>query len=107
VHTGGVDQVGAEAEPVRGVVVAAGHHHAGTGGGEPGERLVGQRHGVDRRQRPVVDVAGDDHQVDLFRLDDLQQVVDVHRPRVEHPDPVEGTPEVPVGGVEDTHTDNL
>ena len=36
------------------------------GRGEPGERVVGQLHGVDRRQRAVVDVAGDQHQVDLL-----------------------------------------
>ena len=69
----------AEAEPLRGVVVAAGEHHPGAGRGEPGQGLVGQPDRVDVRQRPVVDVAGDDDQVDPLGGDDLEQVVDVRR----------------------------
>ena len=90
-------------EPLGGVVVAAGDHHAGAGRGQPGERLVGQVDRVDRRQRPVVDVTGDDDQVDALALDDVEQVVDVRRLVLEHALPVEGPPEVPVGGVEDAH----
>ena len=103
VDAGGVDQPGAEAEPLGGVVVAAGDHHPRAGRGQPGEGLVGQADRVDRRQRPVVDVAGDHDQVDPLALDDVEQVVDVRRLVLEHALAVEGPPEVPVGGVEDAH----
>ena len=103
VHAGGVDELGPEAEPLGGVVVAAGHHQPGAGGGDPGERLVGQPDRVDGRQRPVVDVTREHHQVDALGLHDLEQVVDVRRLVAEHALPVEGPPEMPVGGVEDAH----
>ncbi len=98
-----------ELKPSRlgGVVVAAGEHDPGAGGGEPGEGLVGQPDRVDVRQRPVVDVAGDDDQVDPLGVDDLQQVVDVRRLVAEHALAVERPAEVPVGGVEDAHAPDL
>ena len=101
---GGVDQPGAEPEPLRGVVVAAREHDPGPRARQPGQGLVGQPHGVDRRQRPVVDVTGDDDQVDPLGLDDLEQVVDVCGLVREHPLAVERPAQVPVGGVEDAHT---
>ncbi len=103
VHARGVDQAGTEAEAARGVVVAAGDDHARAGDGQPGEGLVGQRHGIDGRQRAVVDVAGEQHHVDALSLDDLEQVVDVRRLVAQHPLTVERPAEVPVGGVEETH----
>ena len=77
---GGVDQPGAEAEPLGGVVVAAGQHDLGAGGGEPGQRLVGQPDGVDvgaargRRRRPATTTRST-----RSGLDHLEQVVDVRR----------------------------
>ena len=74
----------------------------------PGElRFDPGYNGVDRRQRPVVDVAGDDHQVDLLGLHDLQHVVDVGSLGAEHPDTVERPSQVPVGGVQDAHATTL
>ena len=107
VDAGGVDQPGAEAEPQRGVVVAAGEHHAGAGAGQPGQGVVGQPHGVDRRQRAVVDVAGDHHGVDPLALDHLEQVVDEGSLVRQHAFAVEGPAQVPVGGVEQAHVTNL
>ena len=101
---GGVDQPRAEPEPLRGVVVAAGQHDPGARARQPGQRLVGEPDGVDRRQRSVVDVTGDDDEVDPLGLDDLEQVVDVGRLVREHPLAVERPAQVPVGGVEDAHT---
>ena len=92
---------------LRGVVVAAGEHDPGPGRGQPGQGLVGEPDGVDVGQRPVVDVAGDDDEVDPLGVDDLEQVVDVGRLVREHPLPVERPAEVPVGGVEDAHASNL
>ena len=60
------------------------------------QRLVGQPHGVDGRQRPVVDVAGDDDEVDALRLDHVQQVVDERGLVAEHPLSVERPAEMPV-----------
>ena len=94
-------------EPLGRVVVARRQHHPGARGGQPGERLVGQSYGVDVRQRAVVDVARDDHEVDPLRLDHLDQVVDEGRLVLEHAHAVERAPQVPVGGVEDPHRTNL
>ena len=85
------------------VVVAAGDHDLGPRGGQPHQGLVGQPDGVDRGERPVVDVAGDHDEVDALGLDHLEQVVDVRSLVPEHALAVEGSPEVPVGGVEDAH----
>ena len=63
-------------EPLGAVVVAAADHDLGARGRQPGEGLVGQGDRVDVGQRAVVDVAGDHHDVDLLRLDHLEQVVD-------------------------------
>ena len=48
-----VDQVGAEAQAARRVVVAADHHGADALGGQPPQCLVAQIHRVDRGQPPV------------------------------------------------------
>ena len=77
------------------------------GRGQPGEGLVGQPDRVDVGERPVVDVAGDDHDVDLLALHDLEQVVDERGLVRRACPPVEGPAQVPVGGVEDAHATNL
>ena len=106
-HTRRVDQLGAEPEALSGVVVAAGDHDLGPRPGQPGERLVGKPDSVDRRQRTVIDVACHHDQIHTLRGDDSQQMVDVRSLVSEHALPVEGPPEMPVGGVEDAHTTNL
>ena len=98
-----VDEAGAEAESLGGVVVAAADHDLGPRSGQPHQGLVRQAYGVDRRECAVVDVAGDHDEVDALGLDHLEQVVDVRSLVPEHAFPVEGPPEVPVGGVEDAH----
>lgn len=102
-----VEQPRPEPEATGRVVVAARHDDAGAGGGEPGEGLVGQPDRVDLGQRPVVDVARHDHDVDALGLHDLDQVVHERRLVAEESFPVEGPAQVPVGGVEDAHTTNL
>ena len=103
----GVDQPGAEPQPLGRVVVAAGQHDLRPGGGEAGQRLVGEADGVDVGERAVVDVPGDHHEVHPLRGHHVEQVVHVGSLVREHALPVEGPPEVPVGGVEDAHTTNL
>ena len=85
------------------VVITSGNHDLCGGRGQAGEGLVGEVDRVDVRQCPVVDVAGDDDQVDPLGGDDLEQVVDVRRLVAEHALPVERPAEVPVGRVEDAH----
>ena len=104
---GRVDQPRAEAEALGRVVVAGRQHHLGARGGQPGERLVSQAYGVDVGQGAVVDVARDDDEVHLLRLDHPDQVVDEGRLVLEHAHAVERATEVPVGGVEDPHETNL
>ncbi len=101
--TCGVHQARAETEAPRAVVVAAAHHDARTGGGEPGERLVGQGDRVDVGEGTVVDVSRDHDHVDVLRGDDLEEVVDERTLVAQQVLAVEGPPQVPVGGVEDAH----
>ena len=107
VDTGSVEEPGAEAEPLGGVVVARDEHDPGTRRSQPRERLVREPDGVDVGERAVVDVTRDDHQVDALGRDDLEQVVDVRRLVLEHADAMERASQVPVGGVEDPHRSNL
>ena len=69
--------------------------------------LVGQPDRVDVGERAVVDVPGNHHEVHALRGHHVEQVVHVGSLVREHALPVEGPPEVPVGGVEDAHTTNL
>ena len=67
------------------------------------ERVVGERDRVDGGKGTVVDVARHDHEVDLFGLDGLDQVVDVRRLHREEVLAVERPAQVPVGGVQQAH----
>ncbi|CUR60091.1 hypothetical protein NOCA270074 [metagenome] len=106
-HPRCVDQVGAEAEALGGVVVAAGDDHLRPRARESGEALVGEPNGVDRGEGPVVDVSGHDHEVDTLGLDHLQEVVDVRSLVAEQILSVEGPPQMPVRAVKDAHMTNL
>ncbi len=92
-----------EPEPLGGVVVAAGDDDLRPGVEQPVEGVVEQAHGVDRRERPVVHVAGHDHRLDGLGPDHLDQVVEEPGLRGEQVDTVEGTTEVPVRGVQQPH----
>ena len=103
VHAGGVDELGGEAEPGRGVVVAARHDDAHARREQPAQCVAGQLDGVDRGQRAVEDVAADHDEVDLLRRHDVDDVVDEGALRIEHALTVERPAKVPVGGVQDAH----
>ncbi len=103
VHAGVVDQPGGDAEPGGRVVVAARDDDPRPRVAQPEERVVVQRHGLDRRHGAVVDVTGDQHDVDPLLAHGRHQVVQeggLRRPQV---GPVQGPAEVPVGGVEQAH----
>ncbi len=100
---GHLAQPGTEAEPDRGVVVAAGQQHRDAGRGEPVQRPVEHGDRVDRRDRPVVHVTGDDHHVHLV-FDRLpEQPVQERRLIGEQVLAVQGPAQVPVRGVEQSH----
>ena len=67
VHSPALQQPGGEAEPDGGVVVAAGQHHLGAGPGQAHQGVVEQADDVDAGQCAVIDVAGDEHDVDGTR----------------------------------------
>ena len=92
-----------EAEPAGAVVVAGDEHHLGAGRPDPVEAEVEQCDRVLGRLRPVVDVTGDEHEVDPVVGDSLRQprqegpLILVERLALEPP------AEVPVARVDDPH----
>ncbi len=101
-----VGEPGVEAEPDGGVVVAAGDHDRRPGG----RRAARRRRRRARRRRPA---AAPGRRRPRRRPPGrpappstvCDQVVDERRLGVEQPHPVEGAAQVPVGGVEDAHTE--
>ncbi len=65
---------------------------------------VVQVDGGERGHGPVVDVTRDQDGVDLALADGLDEVVDEGRLGAEQVHAVEGTTEVPVGGVQELHS---
>ncbi len=59
-----------------------------------------RRDDVDPRQGTVVDVAGDQDDVHLFRADEVDQLVDEALLGVQHADAVERPAQVPIGSVQ-------
>ncbi len=103
VDAGRVDQRAVDPEPARGVVVAADQDDPGAGRAQPGECVLEQRHRVHRRNRPVVDVARDQHRVHPLRARRLDQVVEEAGLRLPQVGAVQRPPEVPVRGVQEAH----
>ena len=91
---------GGEAEPDGGVVVSAGQHHLGACAGQPDQGIVQQADDIDAGQCPVVDVAGDQHDVDGEFPDAGNQLVDKGALGVQHADAVERPAQMPVGSVQ-------
>ena len=81
-------------------MVAAGQHHLRAGAGQPHQGVVEQADDVDARQRAVVDVAGDQDDVDRLVADDGDELVDEGALGVKHPDAVERPAQMPVRGVQ-------
>ena len=67
------------------------------------ERGVEQLDRLDRRDRPVVDVAGNEHGVDVLVTHHVDEEVDEPGLRLEQGLTVQRTAQVPVGGVEQPH----
>ena len=88
-HSPAFQQPGREAEPDGRVVVAAGQDHLGTGTGQGHQGVVEQADDVDPRQGTVIDVAGDEDDVDRLITDAADQLIDERALGIQHPDAVE------------------
>ncbi len=97
-----VHDPGAEAEPCRGVVVAR-RQDDGRRLRQALERAGEQADGVDRRDRAVVDVTGDDDEVDGAVPHGVDEEVGEGRLVLEQVGSEQRAAEVPVAGVEDPH----
>ena len=96
-----------ESEACRRVVVAAGDDHVRAGVGEAAQRVAEERVARRRRCRGIEDVTGDDHDVDVVLAHLLDEVLQHATQRIERRVTVEGSPDVPVGGVQDAHADRV
>ncbi len=104
VDTGPVDQPGADAEAAGGVVVAADEHRRHPEICQPVQHLVEERDGVEGGQRAVVDVPRHQHGVDPLLPGHRHQVVEEGALGLVQALPVERAAEVPVGGVQKSHS---
>ncbi len=67
------------------------------------QHVVEQRHRLQARQRAVVHVTGDEHGVDALVPDHRHEVVQEGALGVVQALPVERAPEMPVGGMQQSH----
>lgn len=81
-------------------MVAAGQNHLGAGTGQAHQGVVEQADDVDPRQGTVVDVAGDQDDVDGLRPHEGHKLVDEGALGIEHPNAVERPAQMPVRGVQ-------
>ena len=103
VHPCQLAQPRAEPKPDRRVVVAAGKEHRNPGGGKAAKRVVEHGDRVGGRYGPVVDIPCHHHRLHLA-VDRLgEQPIEEGRLVGEQALAVEGSPEMPVRGVEQSH----
>jgi hypothetical protein len=107
VQPAGRGETGERAQPRRRVVVARSDNQSGARRPDPVEYASARRHGLARRHRAVVEVAGNHDDVDPLVDDEVGQAAE-HRllvrqqvPAVEHPS------HMPVGGVQHPHAVKL
>ena len=101
---GALQQAGAEGEAVGAVVVAGDHHHRNLQiEHQLAQHQVEQAHGLGRRHRAVVDVAGEQDGVGPGVGGDTHELLQHVGLVVEQGDAVIDTAEMPVGGMEKAH----
>ena len=81
-------------------MVAAGQDHLGSGAGQAHQGVVEQADDVDSGQGAVVDVAGDQDDVDRLVPDEGDELVDERALGIKHPDAVERPAQMPVRSVQ-------
>lgn len=102
-----LDQTGADPEPPGRVVVAADEDGRNAEVGEPVQHLVEERDRLQAGQRPVVHVSGDQHGIHALGFDHVHQVVEEGVLGLVEALPVEGAPQMPVGGMQQSHASTL
>ncbi len=103
VDPGPPDQPRPDPQPAGRVVVAADEHRRHPEVRQPVQHVVEHRDRFQPRQRPVVDVSGDQHGVHALGPDHVHQVVQEGALGVVQALPVERAPEMPVGGMQQSH----
>ena len=99
-------EVGAEAEALGGVVIARSEDHPGDVR-QAAQGVVQEPDGIGGRDGAVVDVARHDDGIDGLAAGELDEVIGEGLLGVIEDAPVEGAPQVPVGGVQDPHGRSL
>jgi hypothetical protein len=84
-------------------MVAANEDHPCADGAQARQGVLAQRDGVQRRDGPVVNVARDQHGVDLLRAGGLDEVVKENGLSRAQVGTVQVAAQVPVGGVQEPH----
>ena len=102
-HAGGIDQRRAESEPGGRIVIAADHDDPRARITQPDERVLAKQDGIQRRHRPVVDIAADEHRVDPLRTHHPDQGIEELGLGFPQVSAVQRAAEMPVGGVKDAH----
>ena len=74
-HAAAFEQAGGESQPDGGVVVAAGQHHLGAGLRQPDQGVIQEAHNVNPWQGAVVDVTGDQDNVNPLRRDGADELI--------------------------------
>jgi hypothetical protein len=100
-------QPAAEPQPRRRVVVAGAEDHRRAGLDDAHERVIEQAHRVRSGHCPVVDVAGHEHHIDALGAHRVDQVVQEQFVSAAQLHTVQPAAQMPVGGVEQTHTGRL
>ena len=88
-------------------MVSARQDHDGARVDEPGDSVGEYFHGVGSGQCPVVDVTGDEHCIDAFGADHIDQMVQIAGLGLQQPYPVEGSSQMPVRGMYEAHKRRL
>ena len=102
-QTTGCGEARSDTQTCRRIMIAGGHDDRGTGGRNRGKAVVVDADGVGRGHRPVEDVARHHDDIDRFRGDDVCEVTQRRALVIEQVGAVEGSADMPVGGVQDSH----
>ncbi|GGM62191.1 hypothetical protein GCM10011608_54160 [Micromonospora sonchi] len=104
VDTGSLQQPGTDTQPSRRVMVAGDDDYLRLClQHEPGLGLVPETDRVRRRHRPVVKVTGNEHGIDPFTTNDLDQMINECLVRIVQAETVQMATQMPVRGVKESH----
>jgi hypothetical protein len=84
-------------------MIAWGNEH-GTHGTQANESTVKKSHRFRARNRAVINIAGNNHQLDLFRVNTCDEPINEHFLMNVHALGQKSSSQVPVGSVQDFHS---